>query len=113
MLSAAVLDGRCELVLPSIFVEIEEDEMTYIEGGGTFSIYISKRAMTAILTVSAGAAVGVIAAALSGGNAIIGIVAGAAAALICDYIFNNVYKPKALSKSWTKSWLPNYSFTWY
>lgn len=32
------------------------------------------------------------------------------AALIADYIFNNVWKQRAINHTFKASWLPNYTF---
>lgn len=99
------------LVMPSSYVVMHEDEMTYVEGGGTFSIHISARAMTIILTVGVGTAVGIITAALTE-NPYVGILAGGLAALVCDYIFNNVWAPSEVNVSWSRWWVPSYGFSY-
>lgn len=96
------------LVMPSSYAMMDEEEMTYVEGGGTFSINISARAVQSLLSIGISGAVGVIVGVLSA-NAAVGVIVGVLAQVVCDYIFNNVWTPKAIHKSWTKSWLPNFN----
>lgn len=99
------------LVMPSSYAVMDSEEMTYVEGGGTVSVYVSKRAVEQFITVGAGAAVGLVCAALTS-NPYISIVAGMFAALVVDYVLHNVWKPRAINFSLNRTWLPNYKFTY-
>lgn len=99
------------LVMPSSYAVMGEEEMTYVEGGGTVSVYISKRAKEQFITIGAGLAVGLVCQALTT-NPYVAIVAGALAALVVDYVLNNVWSVKATNVSFTRAWLPNFKFSY-
>lgn len=99
------------LMMPSSYAVMYEDEMTYVEGGGTFSIHISARAMNIILTVGVGTAVGIVTTLLTE-NPYVGILAGGIAAIVCDYIFNNVWFPSEVNVSLSGWWVPNHDFSY-
>jgi hypothetical protein len=68
------------MVMPSKYIEIDREEMTYIEGGGTITITLSKSYLEAYLGITC-AAIGTII-----GTAICGGLSGGTAAYVGAFI---------------------------
>ena len=98
------------LVMPGSYAVMDEEEMTYVDGGGTLKVKASKSTVRTICR----AGVALIGAAIGqafGGPILAQIISGGLATLIYDYIIDVCgVKYKAINKSWTKSWLPNATF---
>lgn len=102
------MTATVELRMPMGYVELDAEEMEYLEGGGTIKINVSKRAVEAILTIGVPAAVGLVCCKL---HPAVGVIAGAVAALVVDYVVHNVWTPRAITIRFSRSWLPNYTKT--
>lgn len=98
------------LVLPKNYVAMDEEEMTYVEGGGTLTVKASSATVRAICRTGVtliGSAIG----AAFGGPILARIISGALTTLIYDFILDICgYTYPSINKSWTRDWLPTYTF---
>ena len=98
------------LVMPSSYAVMNEEEMMYVEGGGTVRVIASA---STVRTLARGS-VALISAFISqafGGPILAQLISGALATLIFDYIMDvcNVKYP-SIDKKWTKSIFPDVTF---
>lgn len=94
------------MVMPCGYTMIAADEMEYLEGGGTVKVSIRANTMQQILKQGAARAASYVCN-LLGVGAILKNVASMAAKLVCDYVFANVWSPKAITKTFSAWYLPN------
>ena len=98
------------MVLPSSYVVMNEEEMTYTEGGGKLTVKASARTVKIIATTGVGIVGNAIGMAF-GGPILARAISGGLATLIFNYIIDVCgFKYKAINKTWNKSWLPDATF---
>jgi hypothetical protein len=98
------------LVMPSNCVMMDEEEMTYLTGGGTITVKASKETVRAICRGGVGL-IGTAIGAAFGGPILANLLSGGLATLIYDYIIDKCnVKYVAIKKTWTKDWLPTQTF---
>ena len=109
-MSTFLLNRNYELALPSSYVEIDNEEMEYVDGGGTFNLTIQKKWLISIgCGMVAGYIAGIIATSLGGGFFAVQAsrVVAAAVASTVSYILQKSTKVYSFS-----IWIPisgNYS----
>lgn len=98
------------LVMPSSYAVMNEEEMTYVEGGGKLTVKASASTVRTICRAGValvGAAIGQ----AFGGPLLARLISGGLATLIYDFILDRCgYKYQAINKTWDKSWLPTTTF---
>lgn len=100
------------LVMPSNFTLMNEEEMTYLEGGGTFTLKMNKAAVKYIAQVAGTVAIASVTAAM-GATGIGAIVTNALGNLIYSYMLDTLCTGiKAVNKSWTAAWISTATFVW-
>ena len=96
------------LVMPSSYAVMSEDEMTYVEGGGTFRVKASKSTVRTICR----SGVSLICAAIGAifGSKVGALLSGAVGRMIFDYIISvSKVKFPSINKTWSKKALPTYT----
>lgn len=98
------------LVMPSSYAVMDEEEMTYVEGGGTVKVIAS--ASTVRTLCRAGVAlIGALIGEVFGGPVLARLLSGALATLIYDFIIDVCgITYKAINVKFTKSIFPNITF---
>ena len=99
------------LVMPSSYVAMDEEEMTYVEGGGTFRIKMNKAAVKYLASISGTAIINIVNVAM-GATGIGAIVSGFIGSLVYNILLDCICDLKAINASWTAWYLPNYTFEW-
>lgn len=98
------------LVMPSNYAKMEENEMCYIEGGGTVKVIASSSTVRTICRSSV-ALIGTAIGEAFGGPILAKLTTGALATLIYDFIIDKCgVKYPSINKSFTKSIFPNVTF---
>lgn len=98
------------LVLPRNYVTMDEEEMTYVEGGGTLTV---KASSSTVRTICRGgvALVGAAIGEAFGGPLLAKLVSAGLTTLIYDFLVDMCgCTYPSINKSWTKSWLPTRTF---
>jgi len=100
------------LMMPSSYAVMNEDEMTYVEGGGVVRIQLNQEAARFLTSVGAAAAFGIITA-LMGATGAGAIVSNLIGNLVFNFIVDNVIGGVgSVDVSWDHFWLPNFTFSW-
>lgn len=100
------------LKMPSNYVVMDVDEMTYTEGGGTFTLKMNKEAVKYIAQATGVVSIGAVTAAM-GVTGIGAVVSNAVGNLVYQYMLDVLCKDiKDINKSWTAPWLPDQTFEW-
>ncbi|MDE6904630.1 MAG: hypothetical protein K2P76_06815 [Lachnospiraceae bacterium] len=100
------------LVMPSSYAVMSEDEMTYVEGGGTFRIKMNKAAVKHICQAAGALTLASVTVAM-GVTGIGALVSNAVCNLVYNYLLDTMCKGiKGIDKSWTAPWIPNGKFIW-
>ena len=97
-----------ELVMPSNFVAINENEMEYVEGGGTLTITLKRDFLRDMLTASC-SAIGVVVGTIIAGGSSAGMAAvvGGAVGGALGWIIGGTLSRKYINKDITFSvWVP-------
>ncbi len=98
------------LVMPSKYAKMEENEMCYIQGGGTVKVIASSSTVRTICRSSV-ALIGTAIGEAFGGPILAKLTTGALATLIYDFIIDKCgVKYPSINKSFTKSIYPNVTF---
>lgn len=100
------------LAMPSNYVVMDSEEMTYVEGGGTLTVDLNKAAVSKIMNAVADTAYATVAAALCpaswGAVLTLGV-----ACLVSSFLIDYFGCPRAIKKSWTGDWLPTIKLRWH
>ena len=98
------------LVLPSSYAVMDEEEMIYLEGGGTVRVIASKSTVRTICRAGVALLSSLIAEAF-GGPILARLISGALSTLVFDFILDRCgYKYKAIDAKFTRSIFPNVTF---
>jgi hypothetical protein len=91
---------------------MDQEEMTYTEGGGTFTLKMNKAAVKYVAQAAGALCIASVTAAM-GVTGIGAIVSNALGNLIYNYMLDTLCTSiKDVNKSWTAAWIPNGNFTW-
>ncbi|MBA4688318.1 MAG: hypothetical protein H2184_14265 [Candidatus Galacturonibacter soehngenii] len=94
------------MVMPSGCTLMNEEEMTYLEGGGTIKVIASKETVKKICLDGVALISTAISAAFTG-PVLAKLVAGKLASIVFNYIMDACgVKYTAINTSWTGDWLP-------
>ena len=94
------------LVMPNSYAMMDEEEMMYLEGGGTFRIIASASTVRTIIRGGLALVCGLIGSA----SAFTAAVSAVLGVLVFDFIIDVCdVKFFSINKSWTAGWLPDYT----
>ena len=100
------------LVMPSSYAVMEQEEMTYVEGGGTFTLKMNKAAVKYIAQTAGALCLASVTAAM-GVTGIGAVITNALGNLIYNYLLDVMCTNITdVNKSWTGALVPNGTFEW-
>ena len=123
MTNEMVLERKSNLVMPSHYVELDRDEMTYVEGGGRFTVTVSCTAGGLVSGLTSGVITGFLTGFFSGlgtkfgkYGGVIGALIGAAVgallgAAVSTYV-NKILAGGGSSVTLISIWLPFVNYTY-